>query len=55
MPDYWTQEDLCQELKISKSTAIRWRKEGMPFIKINRAVRFSKSDVEKWLDEKRKN
>ncbi len=49
-----TVEELCRWLKISRSTADRWRKEGMPFSKKKRLVRFDKEEVLEWLKEKNK-
>ncbi len=43
----------CQELQsvfsISRSTIDRWRKEGMPFIKVGRGVRFDEDEVYYWI------
>jgi excisionase family DNA binding protein len=49
-----TEKELCQWLQISRPTAWRWRKEGMPFIKANKSIRFNKADVLKWLKSQRK-
>lgn len=49
-----TEKELCQWLQISRPTAWRWRKEGMPFIKANKSVRFDKDEVLKWLNRQRK-
>ena len=44
------QKELCEWLKISRSTAERWRKEGMPFIKIGgRSIRFETDQVTEWM------
>jgi excisionase family DNA binding protein len=55
MEGYVTEQELCKLLKISKMTAYRWRKDGMPYKKINRAVRYKLSEVERWLDSVTKN
>ena len=52
MGEYLTESGLCQWLKISRSTANRWRREGMPFTKINKSVRFDIDTVQKWIDAK---
>lgn len=52
---YLSEKELCEWLKISRSKAVNLRKEGMPFIKLGKSVRFDKEEVEKWLEEKRKN
>ncbi len=50
-----TVEELCKWLKINRKTSERWRLKGMPFIKVDKAVRFSKQDVERWLKDTQKN
>jgi excisionase family DNA binding protein len=51
---YLTLEELCQELNIkaNRTTAWRWRKDGMPCIKIGNQIRYDKEEVVKWLKEK---
>ena len=49
-----TTKELCEWLKIAKSTASRWRNEGMPYIGKSSALRYKKSELLKWLDEKNK-
>lgn len=53
--EFLTVDEVCQWLKISRSTIERWRKEGMPFSKKKRLVRFDKDEVIKWLKENNKN
>jgi predicted site-specific integrase-resolvase len=55
MGEYITENQLCEWLKISKSTAIRWRKEGMPFTKVSKTIRYDKDKVQIWLDKKSQN
>jgi excisionase family DNA binding protein len=50
--EYLTVEELCKWLKISRATVDRWRKQGMPFIKVDKLVRFKKSEIEQWLEQK---
>lgn len=45
-----TTEDLMVKYKVSRSTIDRWRKEGMPFSKIGRGVRFNEDEVQKWIE-----
>lgn len=52
---YLTTIELCEWLKISRATLDRWRKKGLPFVKVDKAVRFDKDEVEKWLKENSKN
>ncbi len=49
-------EELLKELnmKANRSTAWRWRKEGMPYIKLGSQIRYDKDEVLKWLKEKDK-
>lgn len=49
-----TEGELMEWLRISRSTAVRWRKEGMPYMQVNRIVRYDRDLVQKWLDEKSK-
>lgn len=46
-----TLNELCQTLKISRSTVDRWRREGLPFKKVGRGVRFDKGEALKWIKE----
>ncbi|NLB78261.1 MAG: helix-turn-helix domain-containing protein [Clostridiaceae bacterium] len=52
MGEYLTEKQICEWLSISRSTAIRLRKEGMPFIKLGKAVRYDKDKVQEWLDKR---
>ncbi|KGG81091.1 hypothetical protein Y919_02755 [Caloranaerobacter azorensis H53214] len=49
-----TTKELCDWLKISKATASRWRKQGMPYHGKDRSLRYKKSEVIKWLEEQEK-
>jgi excisionase family DNA binding protein len=49
--EFLTLEELSQLLKISRTTIDRWRKEGMPFIKMGRGVRFDQDAVMKWIKD----
>lgn len=46
-----TKQELCDWLKVSLPTVDRLMKQGMPFIKIGKAVRFEQDDVKRWLEE----
>ena len=50
-----TVDELCDWLKITRKTSERWRKDGMPFIKVGRTVRFDKAEVLEWLKNHNKN
>lgn len=50
-----TVDELCDWLKITRKTSERWRKDGMPFIKVGRTVRFDKAEILEWLKNHNKN
>ena len=52
MPDvYLRSKDLEQKYQVSRATIDNWKKQGMPFIKIGRSVRFDEVEIEKWIKE----
>ena len=53
MENILTVKELCEKLKFSRVTILNLRKQGMPFIKVNRAVRFNEADVMEWLNAKK--
>ena len=53
MPDvYLRSRDLEQKYQVSRATIDNWKKQGMPFIKIGRSVRFDEKEIEKWIRER---
>ena len=44
-----TLKQLSDKLQISRSTIDRWRKEGLPYIKMGRCIRFKEKEVTEWL------
>ena len=48
--EYLTKKDLMAYLKISRTTADRLMKEGLPHIKLDRRVLFRKEDVDSFLE-----
>lgn len=44
-----TTKDLCEWIKVAKSTITRWRRAGMPYYGKTRAYRYKKSEVLEWL------
>lgn len=44
-----TREELAKEFKVHVNTIDKWRKNGMPEIKIGSTVRFDLQDVLAWL------
>jgi len=49
MEELITLDELRNILKISRTTIDAWRKEGMPFQKIGRGVRFNKEETLEWI------
>ena len=49
MEEYLTKKEIAKLLKVSEVTVDRWRKEGMPSIKVKRIVLFDQAEVEQWL------
>lgn len=54
MNGYLTKKQVSQLLNVHENTVDRWRKEGMPSIKVNRKVLFDKEKVTEWLNKKSK-
>ena len=53
MPDvYLRSKDLEQKYQVSRATIDNWKKQGMPFLKIGRSVRFDELEVEKWIRDR---
>ncbi len=47
-----TTNELALYLKVSRWTLNQWRKEkSIPFIKMNRCIRYRLSDVNTWLEQ----
>lgn len=55
MDELLTTSELCKWLKITRGTAWKWRKKGMPHIGSGKMMRYKKSEVEHWLKGLRKN
>lgn len=51
MSEFITEEELCEWLKISQNTAYRWRKNGMPYLRIERSIRYDKDKVKEWIQK----
>jgi predicted DNA-binding transcriptional regulator AlpA len=45
-------KDLAQKLAVTEVTIWRWRKQGMPFLKLNNSIRFELETVMNWLQER---
>lgn len=50
-----TTTELCDWLRVNKSTISRWRAQGLPHYGKDRAYRYKKEEVVKWLDNQNKN
>lgn len=46
-----TKQEVCEWLNISVPTIDRLMKQGMPHLKIGKAVRFEQAEVKRWLEE----
>lgn len=46
-----TKQEICEWLNISMPTIDRLMKQGLPHLKIGKAVRFERDDVKRWLEE----
>ena len=47
-----TDKELCNKIKVTRPTLLAWRKKGMPFIKVNKSVRFEYDKVLEWMLKK---
>ena len=46
-----TSKELQEIYSLSRATIDRWRKEGMPSMKVGRGVRFDEEAVREWISE----
>lgn len=53
MDELLTTSELCKWLKIKRSTAWKWRGQGMPYIGSGKSIRYRKLEVETWLVERK--
>ena len=49
MAEWISEEELCKWLNIGRTTAWRWRKEGMPYIGKSKSIRYNQKEIEEWL------
>ena len=50
-----TTQQLCDELGVTRTTLLRWRKAGMPYVPLGtRALRYNLHDVLEWLGQCKK-
>ena len=45
----FNKKELCNYLNISRATLDRWRDKGLPFIKIDKTIRFNKDEAMEWV------
>lgn len=50
--NYLTTKDLCERLKITRQSVYDWRKQGMPYKKFGKLVRFEYDEVKAWLEKR---
>lgn len=49
-----TSKDLEEWLNVSRHAIIKYRSEGMPFLRVGGSVRFEKEKIQKWIDDQQK-
>ena len=54
MESFWKADEVAAAVKVSVQTVYRYVARGeIPFHKLNRAVRFKPSEIEKWLESRK--
>jgi len=54
METYWNVADVAAAVKVSIQTVYRYvANNEIPFHKLNRAVRFKPSEIERWLESRK--
>ena len=48
---YLTMKELLEQLKLSRATIDAWRKEGLPYTKMGRSLRFDEDAVMDWIEQ----
>lgn len=49
MEQYITETELSKKLQMSRTVIYQLRKEGLPFRRIHRTIRYNPQEVETWL------
>lgn len=49
MDEYLTEMELAERLKMSRQALLALRKQGLPYRRANRAVRYVVSEVDEWM------
>ena len=48
-PEYLSLAELAKNCSVSKKTLMKWLRSGMPYYKVGRLVRVSKSEFNDWM------
>lgn len=46
---FLNKKQACDYLNISNNTLDKWIEKGLPFLKINKTIRFNKYEINQWL------
>ena len=46
---FLNKQQACNYLSISNNTLDSWIKQGLPYIRVGKTVRFSKTEINRWL------
>ena len=49
MDDLMTEKELAARLRLSRSTIWKLRRQGLPFIRAGRGIRYLWNDIDVWL------
>ena len=47
--EFLTTPELCELLKVNRTTVWRWREKGMPYLGSGKTIRYDKNEVLQWL------
>ena len=50
---FLTVEDVAEMLQVTRTTIYNLKKQGLPFIKLGKNIRFDEEDVIKWVRSNR--
>lgn len=54
MDGYVTTKQLALKYQVTEQTIYNWRQEGLPYIKLGRAIRFDLGKVQQWFEDRNK-
>jgi excisionase family DNA binding protein len=46
-----TIEDLMNHYQVDQRTIYNWRKQGLPYYRIGKVIRFDRKEVEEWMNK----